>query len=84
MMDWFCDVCDRSIKRNSIARHIMSKSHSNNDKSKKFVLRGGRIFNFVSMGIHNRDYIQTHCNDRSYTFKDKEYFFPLNETLSEL
>ena len=27
MMDWFCDVCDRSIKRNWIARHIMSKTH---------------------------------------------------------
>ena len=27
MMDWFCNVCDKTIKRNSITRHIMSKSH---------------------------------------------------------
>ena len=27
MMDWFCNVCDKTIKRNSIRRHIMSKSH---------------------------------------------------------
>ena len=27
MMDWFCNVCDKTIKRNSIRRHNMSKSH---------------------------------------------------------
>ena len=27
MMDYFCDICDKTIKRKSKTRHIKSKSH---------------------------------------------------------
>ena len=29
MMDYFCDICDKTIKRKSKTRHIKSKSHLN-------------------------------------------------------
>ena len=35
MTDYFCDVCDKTIKRKSKSKHIKSKSHLHMKSSKR-------------------------------------------------
>ena len=37
-MDYYCEVCDKHIKRNKKCKHCKSKSHIELDKCKHFLL----------------------------------------------
>ena len=55
--DWFCDICDKTIKIKSKSKHINSKFHKHKEKHSVVV----KEYEFIGPDVDKIDYIFNNC-----------------------